>query len=184
MEIQEIFNEIDKRIDVITTALEPTVLDYFIAIIPIIISVIALMISVHSNKKIKKLESTLVWDDLHSKYYILIKNTGNKSVILKSITLYAFDKKTKTYYNLGTRENAWSSTPEKAYIEPNTAICIEPSLRSNYDVFSYRGHIFEVTDDIRDLPIKIAVKDTDNKSWENETKIFLGEIDDVLNQNI
>ena len=157
--------------------------DYAAIIAPIILSVVAIVISLWSSawsEKIKKAEAFMVWDDLFATHFIIIKNSGKKSLVIKSVSLYAYDKKTRETYELGTRENAWAVRQEKAYISQGEAIKIAPMYSSNYDVFSYKGHAFAVTDKIRDLKIRIKVTDIDGKTWRFKTKFTLGEIDESL----
>ena len=157
--------------------------DYAAIIAPIILSVVAIIISFWSSvwsETIKKLEAFLVWDDLLSTHFIIIKNSGKRSLIIKSVSLYAYDKKTKETYELGTRDNVWTTGQEKAYIGQDEAIKIVPTYGSIYDVFAYDGHIFDVTDEIKDLKVTLEVSELDGKVWRFKTNFTLGEIDDKI----
>ena len=122
----------------------------------------------------------MVWDDLFNSFFIIIRNTGNKTLVIKSVSLTAYNKKTKELFELGTRENSWAIKQEKAFIEVNEAITIAPMYGSIYDVFAYRGHAFDVTDENKDLNVMISVTDIDNHTWKNKTSFTLGEIDEYL----
>jgi len=167
----------------IATALEKDLWDYIGIFAPIILSVIAIGISMWNSfwsRNIKKLEANMVWDDLHCSFFIIIRNTGNKTIVIKSVSLTAYDKKTKELYELGTRDNAWAIKQEKAFIEANEAITISPIYGSIYDVFAYQGHAFDVTNENKDLNVVISVTDIDNHTWKNKTSFTLGKIDEYL----
>ncbi len=157
--------------------------DYAAIIAPIFLSVVAIVISLWSSvwsEKIKKVEAFMVWDDLFNTHFIIIKNSGKKSLVIKSVSLYAYDKKTKETYGLGTRENTWAIRQDKTYINQGEAIKIAPIYGSIYDVFAYRGHAFDITDKIRNLKVKLKICDLDGKTWYFKTAFTLGEIDDSL----
>lgn len=157
--------------------------DYAAIIAPIFLSIVAIVISLWSSmwsEKIKKLEAFMVWDDLFNTHFIIIKNSGKKSLVIKSVSLYAYDKKTKTTYELGTRENAWAIRQEKEYINQGEAIKIAPIYGSIYDVFAYNGHAFDITNEIRNLKVTMKISDLDGKTWCFKTNFTLGEIDDSL----
>ena len=157
--------------------------DYAAIIAPIILSIVAIIISLWSgvwSEKRKKIEAFMVWDDVLSTYFIIITNSGKKSVVINSVSLYAYDKKRKKVYRLGTRENAWASPQNKAYISQGEAIKIVPIYGSIYDIFAYKGHVFDVTDKMRDLKVTLVITDIDGKKWRFKTKFTLGQIDDSL----
>ena len=139
--------------------------DYAAIIAPIFLSVVAIVISLWSSvwsEKIKKIEAFMVWDDLFNTHFIIIKNSGKKSLVIKSVSLYAFDKKTKEIYELGTRENSWAIRQDKTYINQGEAIKIAPIYGSIY------------------LKVKLKITDLDGKTWCFKTAFTLGEIDDSL----
>ena len=169
--------------DELIKVLEKDVWDYVGIFAPIILSVVAIVISMWNSfwsKNVKKLEANMVWDDLYNSFFIIVRNTGNKTLVIKSITLVAYDKKTKEKYELGTRENVWAIKQEKSFVEPNEAITIAPMYGSIYDVFGYRDHAFDVSDKNKNLKVLIIVKDIDNHVWKNKTIFTLGVIDEKL----
>lgn len=91
--------------------LEKDCLDYIAIFAPIVLSAVAITISMWNSfwsKEIKKAEADLVWDELNQLFFIIIRNTGNKTLIIESVSLSAYDKKAKNTYELGTRNNAWT----------------------------------------------------------------------------
>lgn len=167
----------------IASTLEKDLWDYIGIFAPILLSVIAIVISMWNSfwsRNIKKLEANMVWDDLLCSFFVIIRNTGNKTLVIKSVSLTAYDKKTKELYELGTRENTWAIKQEKTFIEANEAITIAPMYGSIYDLFAYQGHAFDVTHENKDLEVVISVTDIDNNIWKNKTGFTLGEVDDRL----
>ena len=157
--------------------------DFAEIIAPTVLSLAAIFISLWSSiwiEKIKKLEAFMVWDDVMNTHFIIIRNAGKRSLVIKSISLYAYDKKNKKEYTLGTRNNTWAIHQEKAFISQGEAINIAPMYGSIYDVFAYEGHYFEVTDEIRNLTVCMKISDLDGTTWRFKTSFSLGEIDDSL----
>ena len=172
-EISDILREMNQR----------DIWDFVAIIAPLLLSVVAIVISLWSSiwlEKIKKVEAFMVWDDLLNTHFIIIKNSGKKSLVIKSVSLYAYDKNTKETYELGTRENAWAIQQEKAYISQGEAIKIAPIYGSIYDVFAYKGHVFDVTDKNKNLKVNLKVSDLDGKTWCFKTKFTLEDIDNSL----
>lgn len=120
------------------------------------------------------------WDDLLNSHFIIIRNTGKQTVVVKSIMLYAIDKKNNEFYELGTRDNAWAIRQEKPYLESLQAMKIAPIYGSSYDVFSYKGHAFDVDDKNKDLIVYIRIKDISGKQWDFPTQFSLKDIDNAL----
>lgn len=179
----EYIAEAINQLKLISQSLQKDIWDYLGIIAPIILSVIAILISMWNSfwsRNIKKLEANMVWEEIRATFFIIIRNTGKKTLVIKSVSLIAFDKKNKQAYELGTRDNAWSIRQEKGYIEENEMMVISPIYSSIYDVFAYRGHAFDVTDDNKDLIVNIIVTDIDGKAWEFSTPFTLGEIDEKL----
>lgn len=169
--------------DELIKVLEKDIWDYVGIFAPIILSIVAIVISMWNSfwsKNVKKLESNMVWDDIYNSFFIIVRNTGNKTLVIKSISLESYDKKTKERYELGTRENVWAIKQEKSFVEPNEAITIAPMYGSIYDVFGYRDHAFDVSEKNKNLKVSIIVKDIDNHIWKNKTSFTLGEIDEKL----
>lgn len=168
----------------IALALEKDFLDYLGIFTPILLSVIAILISIWNSfwsQNIKKIEANLVWDDLLSTFFIIIRNTGIKSVVIDSVSLIACNNKGKEEYLLGTRENSWAIKQEKGYINKNEVMMIAPMYGSIYDVFAYQGHAFDVTGENSDYKVIIEITDIDKKKWKKKTAFKLGEVDDKLN---
>lgn len=163
--------------------IDKDLVDYIGIFSPIVLSVVAILISMWNSfwcKNIKKVEGNLVWDDLFSSFFITIRNTGSKTLMIKSVSLVACDTKNNELYELGTRDNAWAIRQNRKYIKENEAMVINPIYGSIYDVFAYKGHAFEVDETNCDLNVELRVEDMDNKMWEFETPFTLGEIDEKL----
>lgn len=183
MAYEEIIKLIDERKELILQLFERDFWDYAEIIAPIFLSAVAIVISLWGSvwsEKIKKVEAFMVWDDLLNTHFIIIKNSGKKSLVIKSVSLYAYDKKTKVTYELGTRENTWAIRQDKAYINQGEVIRIAPIYGSIYDVFAYKGHAFDITDEITNLKVKLKISDLDGKTWCFKTAFTLGEINDSL----
>ena len=152
------------------------------SILSIIISVIALFISVWNSfiaHRLKHVEANMVWDDLFSTFCILIRNIGKRTVVIKCIKLIAYDSKTDI--ELGRRDNCWMIKQQKAYIEANEVMTIYPIHQSIYDIFAYwmQGKI-ELEEKYKKMSIKLIVYDIDNKNWEFVTPFTWGEIHEKL----
>lgn len=160
---------------------EKSLIDYLAVFSPIVLSVIAVIISLWDSIwsfKAKRLEADLVWDEIYCSFIIIIQNTGNRGLIIDSVSLVAY--KGKECYELGTRNNAWAFRQPKPYINKNEAISLFPIYDSVYDVFGYKGHDFEVDEVNKDFPVYLVVKDIKNKKWKIKTSFTLGEIDEKL----
>lgn len=156
--------------------------DYIEIIAPLGLSVVAIIISLWSavwSEKKKKLEAFIVWDDLYEKFFVIIKNSGKKSIIIDSVKLFSYDKKSKTQYELGTRENVWV-LGDNTFISPNEALKYEPTLGSIYDIFAFKGHYFDVTREMENLKVKMKVLDIERNAWVFKTRYTLGEINDKV----
>jgi hypothetical protein len=157
--------------------------DYVEIIAPLILSLVAIIISLWSgiwSAQIKKLQAFLVWDEHTRCHHIIVSNSCRRPLVISTISLYASRRKLKEKYILGVRENAWATTQEDAYIRPGEAINHTPLYGSLFDVFAYKGHVFDVTEQMRDLPVYIKVTDLDNKTWRFRTNYSLGDLDDAV----
>lgn len=167
----------------IAIAIEKDFWDYLGILTPILLSVIAILISIWNSfwsQNIKKIEANLVWDDLLNTFFIIIRNTGNKSIIIDTVSLIACNSKGGKKYLLGTRENSWIIKQEKGHINKNEVMIIAPIYDSIYDVFAYQGHAFDVTDENSSFEVLIEITDIDKKKWKDKTTFTLGEIDEKL----
>ena len=181
MDYSNILNDL---ISVIEQSIKKDIWDYIGIFAPIILSVVAIVISMWNSfwsQKIKRLEANMIWEDIRCSYFIIIRNIGKKTLVINSVSLSAYDKKSKKNYKLGVRNNAWSIKQEKGYIDANEMIVITPSYGSLYDVFAYKGHYFEVDDENKNLKVTLSVTDIDGKTWRFDTPFTLGEIDEKLN---
>ena len=73
--------------DELIKVLEKDVWDYVGIFAPIILSVVAIVISMWNSfwsKNVKKLEANMVWDDLYNSFFIIVRNTGNKTLVINS----------------------------------------------------------------------------------------------------
>lgn len=172
----------EQTLEQIAKLLEKNCLDYVGIFSPIILSVLAIMISIWNSfiyPKLELCEANMVWDDLNMDFYIFIRNIGKKTLVIKSVSLFAYDDR-KNKYELGTRQNAWTINKQKGYIEENEAVLYVPDYGSIYDVFAYRGHYFDVSQHNRDWKVRISVTAIDNKKWTCDTSLTLGDIEDRL----
>lgn len=170
-------------LETIANNLEKDLTDYFCAYAPIILSFVAILITLWNSfwaDNRKKLEANIVWDELFTKFYIIIRNTGRKTLVIDSISLYFFDEVKKEIVPLGERKNVWSQKKDQGFIKANEAFVFEPCYNSLYDVFAYRGHYFDVNDENMHYIIKMCVIDIDGKRWNSETAFTLGVIDELL----
>ena len=180
MEWNQIIEELN---NLLQQSVQKDIWDYIGIVAPIILSVVAILISMWNSfwsQNIKKLEANMIWEDIRCSYFIIIRNTGKKTLVINSASLSAYDKKSKKNYELGVRNNAWSIKQEKGYIETNEMVVIAPIYGSIYDVFAYKGHCFDVTDEIKELKVCLTVTDIDGKAWRFDTPFTLGEIDEKL----
>lgn len=170
-------------LEVAVTNVDKNIVDYIGIFSPIVLSVVAILISIWNSfwsRNIKQVESNLLWDDLFSTFFIIVRNTGRKTLVIKSVSLVAYDNKTNKLYELGTRENAWAIKQNKGYIKENEAMVIYPMYGSVYDVFAYKERAFDVNESNCDLPVELRIKDIDDRRWNFKTPFTLGEIDEKL----
>lgn len=176
-------NELTKQLSFIAESLQKDTWDYLGIIAPILLSIVAILISMWNSfwsRNIKNLEANMVWEEVRATFFIIIRNTGKKTLVIKSVSLMAYDKENQEEYELGTRDNAWSIRQEKGYIAENEMMVLSPIYGSIYDVFAYKGHAFSVTKNNEDLMVNIIVTDIDGKRWTFKTSFTLGEIDQKL----
>lgn len=174
-------------LETIANNLEKGFIDYLGIFTPIILSCVAIMISMWNSfwsRKIKCLEANMVWDDLVCSFFLLIRNTGKQTLVIKKIVLFVEDIKGGEELELGARDNVWGWKQQKGFIKENESIVIKPVYGSIYDVFGYRGHFFEVDDNNKDYIVKIKVLDIDDKQWEFTTPFTLGEVDEKLEYSV
>lgn len=122
----------------------------------------------------------MVWDDLICSFFLLIRNTGKRTLVIKTVTLFVVGMKNNEILELGTRDNVWGLGQEKGFIKENEVIVVKPIYGSIYDIFGYRGHFFGVDENNQESFVKIKVEDIDNKEWEFTTPFTLGEVDKKL----
>ena len=158
-------------------------LDYIAMFTPILLSLVAIFISLWDSVwsfKTKKIDAFMIWDNLRSSHFIIIRNACKRTLIIKSVSLFAYDKRNKELYELGTRDNVWANHNQSTYISQGEAIKIIPEYGSEFDVFAYKGHGFDVIPQNRDLFISMKIVDIDGKTWKVKTNFTLGQIDDSL----
>ena len=170
-------------LETIASNLEKGFIDYLGIFTPIILSCIAIIISMWNSfwsQKIKRLEANMVWDDLICSFFLLVRNTGKQTLVIKKVGLNVEDIKNGEILELGARDNVWAWKRQKEFIKENEVIVIKPIYGSIYDVFGYKGHFFGVDDDKKDYIVKIKVFDIDDKHWEFTTSFTLGQVDEKL----
>lgn len=169
-------------LETIAKNLEKDIFDYLGIFMPTILSLVAIIISLWTGVwcfRKKRIEAYMVWDDLHRSFFIIIKNSGKRTLIIKEVSLIAYSKFKK--YELGKRDNVWATKQDKSFINENEAIVIKPIYYSLYDIFAYRGHYFGVNKDNEKLKVYIIIKDIDNRKWKIKTSFSLKEVDEKLN---
>lgn len=167
----------------IANNLEKDMVDYIGVFTPIILSFVAIIISMWNSfwvNKIKRVEANMVWDDLLNSFFIIIRNTGKKTLVIKTVSLVAKGKIGDEILELGMRDNTWAIRQDKEFIRENEMMVIKPIYGSLYDVFAYRGHYFCVDEDNRYFKIKIVVTDIDGKKWKFKAPFTLGEVEEKL----
>lgn len=165
----------------IAQSLEKDLADYIGIFTPILLSTVAILISMWNSFwrfKIKRLDAILVWDDLFNSFFVIIRNTGNKTLVPKTVELVAKGK--DETYSLGIRDNVWALNAQQGYIKPNEVLVINPIYGSIYDIFGYKGHAFDVDESNSDLIVSMIVIDVENKKWQFKTSFTMGEIDAKL----
>lgn len=167
----------------IANKLEKDMVDYIGVFTPILLSIVAILISMWNSfgvNKIKRVEANMVWDDLLNSFFIIIRNTGTRTLVIKTVSLIAKGKLGDEILELGMRDNTWAIRQDKEFIRENEMMAIKPIYGSLYDVFAYRGHYFGVDEENKDFKIKIVVTDIDGKKWKFKTPFTLGEVEEKL----
>ena len=173
----------EQYLEEIVVALQRDTFDYWSVVAPILISVVAIVITIWSNfwsKNYKSLDALLVWDDLFNTFFVLIVNDGNKTLVIDTVSLVAYKLGQKTEYELGSRKNTWASQNGKVHLSPGEAMRINPTYGSIYDVFAYRGHCWGVTKENENLKVRVIVTDIKKKKWVKKTSFTLKEIEEKL----
>ena len=148
------------------------------AIIALISLIFSLYYSIWYPRK-KKCKCSLVWDDLLSEFYIVIYNSGQATLIIESVELFYIDRD-GIEWSLGKRNNLFNNDKTAQILSKGQAMSHIPTKSSNYDVFGYRGHAFDVCEDNKDRDIYIRAVDIDDKEFTCKTNFKLGEIDHKL----
>lgn len=167
----------------ISQKLDKDFIDYLSIFASLLISTVAIVLTIWNTiivKKHKSAEAYLRWDDLSMKFIIIIRNTGFKLLIIDTITLLAYDEKTKKELCLGNLCNVWALNSEQRFIKNDEILIITPDTRSIYDLFAYKGHSFYVDNINKNYKVKILITDIDNKKWEFKTNYTLLEIDEKI----
>ncbi len=165
--------------------LQRDIWDYLGIIAPLLLSLIAIVISLYNSFfacRKKSIDAKLLWDEFQEDFLVIIRNTGKRTLVIDSVSLIASKKKRnkRKSYELGTRYNVWSENKEKAYIGENETLTFSPCYGSIYDIFGYKGHFFDVSDENENLPVIIMVTDVDGRRWSFATSFTLRELDDKI----
>lgn len=162
---------------------ERDLIDYLAIFAPLFLSCVALWVSLWNSfwsQNIKKLEAHMAWENIKCSFLILIRNTGRKALVIKSVSLVVYDKKQRKYLEMGKRDNAWATSKDSGCIRAGEVMVIKPYYGSLYDVFAYSGHYFGVEEETKDSIVKIVVTDIDDKKWTFKTPFTFEEVDEKL----
>ena len=99
--------------------MEKGFIDYLGIFTPIILSCIAIIISMWNSfwsQKIKRLEANMVWDDLICSFFLLVRNTGKQTLVIKKVVLNVEDIKNGEILELGARDNVWAWKRQKSLL--------------------------------------------------------------------
>ena len=77
----------------------------------------------------------MVWNDLICSFFLLVRNTGKQTLVIKKVVLYVEDTKNGEILELGERDNVWAWGQQKEFIKENEVIVIKPVYGSIYDIF-------------------------------------------------
>ena len=169
--------------EIVRVSVERDWFDICIALIPLVISLVSVGLALYTlfrERHIKDIEGNLVWDDFNAKLYIIVRNIGRRVIVIDKITMLARSNKRKEALCLGTRENVWSAEDGLSQIRENEMLVLQPNCNSNYDVFSYRGHAFDVDKTNEGYRVYLVITDLDKRTWEFATLYSLGELHEYV----
>lgn len=178
-------NEVEKLFALIEKLDQKDWVDIIGIFAPLILSIVTILFAVYTTiilPKKTKFSVTLYWDDLICRFVVLIINQGKTSIIIDKVRLFIYkDGKEK---KLGERRCICSDTGKVIVIEPGQAFSFIPIRGSIYDLFGYKGHYFDVTDDIKSKNVYIEAIDIQGEKSKQKTEFTLGEIDEnIIYQN-
>ena len=174
----------EKTLKLIAESLEKDFWDYFAMFTPLILSTVAIFISLWNSIwsiNIKKIEANLIWDEVANDFFVIIRNVGKKAVVVNSVSLEAKDSINGILFELGKRENLWTSDGE-GHIMSNQILKYSPCRGSTYDVFAYYGHGYcivsgdEILEPNDDSEVYLKIKDIDGKIWSFKTVFSMKDI--------
>lgn len=160
---------------------EKDVVDYISIFAPLLLSILMAGFTIYATMilpKKRKFTASLYWDDLMCRYVVLIINQGNVSIVIDKVRL--FIKTDDGELNLGDRRCVCDSNGKIIVIESGQACSFIPTKGSIYDVFGYKGHYFDVTDDNKLSKVYIEAIDIKGKKCTEQTDFTLEEIDEQL----
>ncbi len=178
----------EETLNLIAERLSKDFWDYFAMFTPLVLSTVAILISLWNSFwsiNMKKIEANLIWDEAMNDFFVIIRNVGKKTIVVNSISLEAKDSSNGILFELGKRENLWTSDGE-GYIISNQILKYSPCHGSSYDIFAYDGHGCcvikgdEVLTPSDDLRVELKIKDMDGKTWKFRTDFSIGDIDKKL----
>ncbi len=176
----------NNEVEVVRHIIEKDVWDILGVFVPIVLSVIAIAISLWSGYfmyKVKRVDANLIWDDLSRDFYLVVRNACERTLVIDSISLVAYDKTKKEELEIGTRNNAWiSNIVNGGPLKKGEMMVISPVYGTIYDVFGYKGHAFDVDDENKSLMVYIHVTDIDGKTWKFKTLFSLWKLDQLVEQ--
>lgn len=163
--------------------IDNNLLSYLDIFSSIFLSLTAIIITLYSNvwsPKKKKIEVDILLDDFNYKSFVIVKNLGNKPVIISSLKLYTQKNLFSEKINLGERKNFWNIDKSLNPLYPDHAITYEPMYGNTNDIFGFPGHFFDVGSENRDYKVYAIVTDIDGKTFKNKLHYNLGEIFEII----
>lgn len=160
-------------------AMQKDVFDYIAIIAPLVLSTVAIILSLYNSFfscRRKNIEAKLLWDEVKYRFIVAIRNSGKKTLVINQVKLVAFYNG-KEMLELGSKENVWSVNLEKTFIKENEMISFVPTYGSIYDIFAYKGHYFDISNENKNFKVFLVVTDADNHKWQFDTHLTLGDLD-------
>lgn len=160
-------------------------LDYIGALAPVLLSVVTIVFTIYATlilPKKRKFSATLYWDDMMSRFVVIIINQGNAVIVIDSIRLFIKEKGEER--ELGKRKCVYDNKGKAIIIKPGEGYSFIPRRGNIRDLFGYKGHFFEATNENKDKQVFIEAIDIKGKKYREKTDFTLGEIDEnILYQN-
>lgn len=154
-----------------------------LSIYSIIISILSFLISFYINiisPKKKKIDAYVVFDDFNYKPLVIVKNSGNKPLVISSLKLYAQKNRFSKQEFLGERRNFWNINKRKNPLSPQHTIIYSPKYGNHNDIFGFWGHFCEVNDENRNYNLYVVITEIEGKKFKKKLPYTLGELADII----